>query len=202
MTGLLIKDIYNIRKQALWYVALIVFFCILSISIENIGFSAAIGMVVTVNIPLMAIAYEERDGWQKFVIASGVKIRKIVLEKYLLGLLFTAASSIALFVLLMFTVQDNPTVVFALSVFMQIATLCVSMPITFKFGVEKSRVYLMVAIVVLMAIFVALMSLMEKTLSELAADGLAICLLLLVAAIVVFAVSYSISNNIYSKKEF
>lgn len=59
MTGLLIKDIYNIRKQALWYVALIVFFCILSISIENIGFSAAIGMVVTVNIPLMAIAYEK-----------------------------------------------------------------------------------------------------------------------------------------------
>lgn len=202
MTGLLIKDIYNIRKQALWYVALIVFFCVLSISIDNIGFSAAIGMVVTVNIPLIAIAYEERDGWQKFVVASGVKIRKIVLEKYLLGLIFTAISSVALFVLLMFTVQDNPIVVFALSVFMQIVTLCVSVPITFKFGVEKSRVYLMVAMVLLMAIFVALMSLVEKTFSQLAGNGLAVCLLLLVVAVVLFVVSYSISNKIYSKKEF
>lgn len=202
MTGLLIKDIYNIRKQALWYVALIVFFCILSISIENIGFSAAIGMVVTVNIPLMAIAYEERDGWQKFVIASGVKIKKIVLEKYVLALIFTAISSFALFVLLLFTVQDNPTVVFALSVFMQITTLCVSVPITFKFGVEKSRVYLMGAMILLMAIFVILMSFMENTFAVLVGNHLLICLLLFVVAVVAFAVSFRISINIYSQKEF
>ena len=88
MLGLLLKDIYNIKKQAIWYLAMIVLFCGLSIALKNVAFSSTIGILITVSMPLTAIAYEEKDGWQKFVIASGTKTSAIIGEKYLLGIVF------------------------------------------------------------------------------------------------------------------
>lgn len=77
MLGLLLKDIYNVRKQAIWYLAMIALFCGLSIILKNVAFSSTIGILVTISMPLTAIAYEEKDGWQKFVVASGSQIHKI-----------------------------------------------------------------------------------------------------------------------------
>lgn len=94
MLGLLLKDIYNVRKQAIWYLAMIALFCGLSIILKNVAFSSTIGILVTISMPLTAIAYEEKDGWQKFVVASGTKIRTIVGEKYLLGIVFALVSII------------------------------------------------------------------------------------------------------------
>ena len=88
MLGLLIKDFYNIRKQALWYAAMIVLFCVISVFLHNVAFAATIGILVTISMPLTAIAYEEKDGWQKFVVASGLRTGTIVFAKYLLGILF------------------------------------------------------------------------------------------------------------------
>lgn len=38
MLGLLLKDIYNIKKQAIWYLAMIVLFCGLSIALKKCCF--------------------------------------------------------------------------------------------------------------------------------------------------------------------
>ena len=67
---------------------MIVLFCGLSIALKNVAFSSTIGILITVSMPLTAIAYEEKDGWQKFVIASGTKTSAIIGEKYLLGIVF------------------------------------------------------------------------------------------------------------------
>ena len=90
MIGLLLNDVLNIRKQAIWYLAMILIFCIASVVMKNEAFSGAIGLMVGISIPITAMAYEERDGWQKFVVASGVRVQTIVGEKFLLGLLFSA----------------------------------------------------------------------------------------------------------------
>lgn len=82
MSGLILKDLYNIRKQAIWYVVMIILFSVLSIVLKNAAFAYAIGILVTISIPLAAIAYEEKDGWQKFAIASGMDIKTIVGEKF------------------------------------------------------------------------------------------------------------------------
>ena len=76
MLGLLLKDFYNVRKQAAWYAAMIVLFCVISVALGNTAFASTIGILVTVSIPITAIAYEEKDGWQKFVVASGTRARQ------------------------------------------------------------------------------------------------------------------------------
>lgn len=95
MLGLLIKDLFNTRKQAVWYVAMIILFSVLSVVMQNVAFCATLGILVTVSMPLTAVAYEEKDGWQKFIVASGMNMKVIVAEKYLLGLSFALLSSVA-----------------------------------------------------------------------------------------------------------
>lgn len=203
MIGLLIKDIYNIRKQALWYLATIIIFAFLSIVLKNGGFIASIGMVTAVNVPLTAIAYEEREGWQKFIVASGTKISHIVIEKYIMGLVFSFISTIALLIFFLMTeVAINSWLEFTISVCMQLLTLSIAMPITFKFGVEKSRSYLMVAVFAIMVIFVALMTLFGKVLNTIVINVALISSLLIIMALIILGGSYYISIKIYKKKEF
>lgn len=203
MIGLLIKDIYNIRKQALWYLATIIIFAFLSIVLKNGGFIASIGMVTAVNVPLTAIAYEKREGWQKFIVASGIKISNIVIEKYIMGLIFSFVSTIALLIFFLMTeVVSNSWLEFTISVCMQLLTLSIAMPITFKFGVEKSRSYLMVAVFAIMVVFVALMTLFDKVLSTIVINVSLISSLLIIMSLIILGVSYYISIKIYQKKEF
>ena len=203
MIGLLIKDIYNIRKQALWYLATIIIFAFLSIVLKNGGFIASIGMVTAVNVPLTAIAYEESEGWQKFIVASGIKISNIVIEKYIMGLIFSFISTIALLIFFLMTeVVSNSWLEFTISVCMQLLTLSIAMPITFKFGVEKSRSYLMVAVCAIMVVFVALMTLFDKVLSTIVINVSLISSLLIIMSLMILGVSYYISIKIYQKKEF
>lgn len=203
MIGLLIKDIYNIRKQALWYLATIIIFGFLSIVLKNCGFIASIGMVTVVNVPLTAIAYEEREGWQKFVVASGTKISSIVTEKYVIGLIFSSISTIALLVFFLTTASGNNLCLeFAMSVCMQLLTLSIAMPITFKFGVEKSRSYLMVAVFAIMVMFVVLMTLFDKLLSNIVINGLLISVIIIIMSLIILGASYYISIKVYKKKEF
>ena len=76
------------------------------------------------------------------------------------------------------------------------------MPITFKFGVEKSRSYLMVAVFAIMVIFVALMTLFGKVLNTIVINVALISSLLIIMALIILGVSYYISIKIYKKKEF
>ena len=203
MIGLLIKDIYNIRKQALWYLATINIFAFLSIVLKYGGFIASIGIVTAVNVPFTAIAYEEREGWQKFIVASGIKISNIVIEKYIMGLIFSFVSTIALLIFFLMTeVGSNSWLEFTISVCMQLLTLSIAMPITFKFGVEKSRSYLMVAVCAIMVVFVALMTLFDKVLSTIVINVSLISSLLIIMSLIILGVSYYISIKIYQKKEF
>ena len=41
MSGLILKDLYNIRKQAIWYVVMIILFSVLSIVLKNAAFAYA-----------------------------------------------------------------------------------------------------------------------------------------------------------------
>ena len=146
MLGLLLKDIYNVRKQAIWYLAMIALFCGLSIILKNVAFSSTIGILVTISMPLTAIAYEEKDGWQKFVVASGTKIRTIVGEKYLLGIVFALVSIIVYAVTFMLVGEtENRAVEITAPICMQFFVLSVVLPMIFKFGVERGRVYMIVA---------------------------------------------------------
>lgn len=199
MLGLLLKDIYNVRKQAIWYLAMIALFCGLSIILKNVAFSSTIGILVTISMPLTAIAYEEKDGWQKFVVASGTKIRTIVGEKYLLGIVFALVSIIVYAVTFMLVGEtENRAVEITAPICMQFFVLTVVLPMVFKFGVERGRVYMIVAAVALMAVLIAVFPLLE----DMQEGGTIFIICACVFTVVAICVSFLASLKIYTSKEF
>ena len=148
MLGIFVKDLYTVRKQAVWYAAVVVVFAALSVLIKQVAYAAAIGILVPVSMPLTAIAYEEREGSQKFVVASGIPRAAIVGEKYLLGLLFWLWSAAAYTTAYFILGAEGGAVEFVLPLCLPLVVLSAVLPLAAKFGVEKARAYMIAVIVV------------------------------------------------------
>lgn len=198
MKGLLLKDLYNIRKQAWWYLSMILLFCLLSVTVQNIAFAGTIGVLVTVSVPLIAIGYEEKDSWQKFVVASGRDIKTIVAEKYLLGIICAVTGFVAYAVVYLLSKRTSLTDLFV-PLFMQITVLSVMLPTVFKFGVDKGRVYMIAVILIFMLAFIGLLSAADKFVGT---DLIVFNLTTAVLIAGVLVISYFISLKIYTAKEF
>lgn len=198
MKGLLLKDLYNIRKQAWWYLSMILLFCLLSVTVQNIAFAGTIGVLVTVSVPLIAIGYEEKDSWQKFVVASGRDIKTIVAEKYLLGIICAVTVFVAYAVVYLLSERTSLTDLFV-PLFMQITALSVMLPTVFKFGVDKGRVYMIAVILIFMLAFIGLLSAADKFVGT---DLIVFNLTTAVLIAGVLVISYFISLKIYTAKEF
>ncbi len=198
MKGLLLKDLYNIRKQAWWYLSMILLFCLLSVTVQNIAFAGTIGVLVTVSVPLIAIGYEEKDSWQKFVVASGRDIKTIVAEKYLLGIICAVTGFVAYAVVYLLSERTSLTDLFV-PLFMQITVLSVMLPTVFKFGVDKGRVYMIAVILIFMLAFIGLLSAADKFVGT---DLIVFNLTTAVLIAGVLVISYFISLKIYTAKEF
>ena len=198
MLGIFVKDLYTVRKQAVWYAAVVVVFAALSVLIKQVAYAAAIGILVPVSMPLTAIAYEEREGSQKFVVASGIPRAAIVGEKYLLGLLFWLWSAAAYTTAYFILGAEGGAVEFVLPLCLPLVVLSAVLPLVAKFGVEKARAYMIAVIVVFMALYVALMPVVRDA----AANALVLTLCLAGAAIAVFVLSFLLSVKIYRRREF
>ena len=178
---------------------MIALFCGLSIILKNVAFSSTIGILVTISMPLTAIAYEEKDGWQKFVVASGTKIRTIGGEKYLLGIVFALVSIIVYAVTFMLVGEtENRAVEITAPICMQFFVLSVVLPMVFKFGVERGRVYMIVAAVALMAGLIAVLPLLE----DMQEGGTIFIICASVFSVAAICVSFLVSLKIYKSKEF
>ena len=197
MTGLLIKDFYNVRKQILWYVLMIFCFCALSVFMNNSSFGGTIGILVTVSILLTAFAYEEKDGWNKFVTASGMGKWTIVGEKYILGLIFAVLSDIAYLVAFILIKDYSDWLDFILPVFMQFVMFAVMLPVVFRFGTERGRVYMIAAMIVLIVLLIFALTLVPEAWGITPEIVAAVCVPVSVALLVA---SYFISVRIYDKK--
>lgn len=200
MSGLILKDLYNIRKQAIWYVVMIILFSVLSIVLKNAAFAYAIGILVTISIPLAAIAYEEKDGWQKFAIASGMDIKTIVGEKFFLGVVFAIIGSVAYtIVVVIIGTEENRVTELIASICMQLLMLAAVLPIVFRFGAEKGRTYMIAAVVVLLAMFIAVMPFYGRIVGD---EEIIFAVCMIVFAVLSVCISLFISIRIYKAKEF
>ncbi len=199
MLGILLKDFVTTKKQIIWYVFMIALFCVVAVVTDNVAFAGSIGMVVAISVPTSAIAYEERDGFNKIAVASGIDKKVIVIEKYLLGFLFLLIGGISYFLVYYFSKeQANKWIEFVVSMCMQIVLLAIVMPVIFKFGVEKGRTYMILFMVVFLSIFIALMSLINFTVDS----AIVVLPIVITITILGLAISIFLSIKIYKKKDF
>ena len=201
MLGTIIKDLKNIFGQFIYYFVLMVVFMAVSVITKNIYYYMGANAFFYVAVPLSALAYDEKDNWDKFALASGVTRNQLAVSRYLLGLLIFLPMWAISFILVAAGGMWNIENLSVLLSYGGIALLTtdVILPVIFKIGVEKGRLVYIFTILVVVALCALLGFLVE---SIGGASVLYSSVAVLALGIAGFFLSLKIACGIYKKKDF
>ncbi len=206
MTGLIMKDLLNIKCQAKIYLAILAIW--VGVTVINGSFEAFLGFMamLAVMIPITLMSYDEKNNWTGYALTMPVRRRDIVLSKYIGTIGILTAIGVVLFIFGIFLgggqYRLQIIIFFSISVILDSITLAV----TFKWGVEKGRVVFAGAFMI-SAVIVFLMArgLLEggvPFLTEVSLSLGAISALSLLAAAAAAVISVIISKKIFEGKDF
>ncbi|MBE5962931.1 MAG: ABC-2 transporter permease [Lachnospiraceae bacterium] len=204
MIGLLLKDLLSLKKQAVAYLAVAGFYAFLSFSNGNFNFFGWMLILLSIMMPLTAIAFDERAKWDKYVLTMPVSKTQVIIEKYLLGFLLVLG---ALIIYTVFSALYGIDIlgkefILVCAVMIGIAFFFFSllMPVTVKLGTEKARITMLAIIMIPTLIVMSIVKSGAKMPSEETLTRIAyvipVFLVLLVAG------SMLLSISIYKNKEF
>ena len=202
MFGLILKDIKNVRGQMLYYLVVLVVFTVVAIVSDNIYYYVGAIVFFLVALPVSAMAYDEKDNWDKFALASGMSRKQLVVARYLFSLLFYvplwAISFIFLAVPGDLAAMETLAIIFFYGG-MGFFTADVLLPLVFKMGVEKARITFIVMIVLVVAVGAGLAFLFNL---ETGNAILYVSVAVFASGAICFPVSMKVSENIYKRKDF
>ena len=192
MKALIQKDFYVIWKQMRIYVVII-----LLLSMINSAFNIVFLVVWCSMLPYTAMAYDERSHWNQLAAMMPYSKRDIVLSKYVLGWLSMAAAIVLSLVFqtaaAVFTHEAPALSTWAVSFLGGVMALDFTLPMVFRFGVEKGRWGFMIIVFGVALLGGAAAGMAE----ELPGVPVPVLALLLLAAAVATAVSIPLSMKLY-----
>ncbi|WP_342756860.1 ABC-2 transporter permease [Kineothrix sedimenti] len=157
MKGLLLKDFYMIWKQAKIMLILVIAYIIIGVISDN-SFWTVFAVIFMAMLPITALGLDERSNWTNYAAMLPFSRQDIVISKYVFGLAGVGLTVILYTVLTTVTsivkredIQIDPVlrmIIPLLSIsFIFIGT---NLPIMFKVGVEKGRLWYMLSLMVIM----------------------------------------------------
>lgn len=212
MRGLLRKDFYLMKTAIRTYLVLLLVFSVLSISgIYTPSIINVVLPMMAVLIPVNTFAYDEQAGWDQYAAATPSGRQGMVRDRYLFvlclilfGMLLAGIFQAALVLLrhedgMEATVLSGVATVGATGGLMN----AVLLPLIYKFGVQKSRLLLMVVIAVTVGLIIGLAGALDD-LMGLGSAGTQTLPILLAAPLGLLALfpSALISQGICRKKDY
>ena len=202
MKGLMKKEFLMLWRASRAFVLIcVVFIAMSAISQDNIIF-LFMPIMISGLLPSTLLSYDERCKWQEFSGALPVSRAQLVSAKYLLGLgCMTFILLVTLIVHLIVrrfppqTLLSMLGAIYGLSLFIS----AVSLPMMFKFGVEKGRLWYYATLVLVGGASGA----SAGVTTDLFSEGLPSFLWLIpVLGVVIFALSWLLAIRFYQKREF
>lgn len=209
MTGLLLKDFYSLRQYGKTMLFMLVFFAFLSSGMDNpASFFEGFMVIMSMMMAIYSFSYDNLARWDRFGLSLPVSRTEVVGGKYLLSLILCLAGGILAFLLSSVILVFRPVEGFGLKEHLfslagvssiGIFLFSLLLPLIFKFGVEKSRLFL---IAIFAAPTAAVISFGQLGL-ELPSPAFLLDLLKLLPLIAAacFVLSFLISCRIYGSKE-
>ena len=200
MKALILKDTYVIWRQMRYFLVMILIFSALPS-----GFNNAFAVIYAAMMPYTALAYDERSKWDQMAAMMPYSARDIVLGKYVFGWLCigAAAALSALFQLLLSLVsaRDFLPTMMVMSMLGAMCILAISLPVMFRFGVEKGRLAMFLIIFLGCGAAGAIANIAESVEggTAFASQG-PVLVILLVAALALTAVSVPLSQRFYRNR--
>ena len=200
MKALLYKDVMVLWKQMKLMLLLILIFALIPSEFQNV-----FAVLYAALLPYSALAYDERSRWDRMAAAMPYSVRDLVTEKYVFGWI-AALGALALTLVLRLVSQyllhmgEGASVPMLLVAFFgSLIAMAVTLPLMFRFGVEKGRLAMLLLIGFICG-GAAGVSGME-TFAAGAAQSLPALLLAAVLAVATSAVSLPVAARCYAARE-
>lgn len=211
MKGLLLKDLYQLRRYTKIYLLYVLLFGGLTIFTGEPGLFGAMAGVLMFTLPLSAFNSDEHYGWHKLALSMPLSRNQVVLSKYCVtGLCMAGTLIIQLAVTLLCSLWGGMDLVNLLvagvaSCLVIALMMLILLPFILKMGVEKGRILMMLLFGGTFAAVMLISGLLKnnKVLASIAniSGGMLMGIAVLVMVVVAF-VSYKVSCAIFAKKEF
>lgn len=205
MTGLILKDFLNLKKQIMPLLFFMAVYVVIAVISKNASFFSGMVMIFSAMLPISACSYDERSGFNKYALTMPVSRKELVLSKYIMSLILIAVASTTSFFCFMLVTPGtfNENLLSTLSLAsLAVLIVSVSLPFVLKFGAEKGR-YIMIGVsafagaaIALFAINMGASSMFVKLIS-----GKGIFLLLGGSCCLAVILSAAISMKVYKNKD-
>ena len=202
MKALLLKDFLTLAKM----IRTILIIMLIVACIPQLNMSVFF-MVYCAMLPISALGYDERTKWDVQAAMMPYRPREIVLGKYVLGyLILTVATVLALLAKIIVgsvtgsTITADQYLMVAAYALAVTFFLSITLPLVFRFGVEKGRLAMGIGLGVGFGVLVALIPLLSDNMDAIMLTKVQVVLLVLAVTIVVNLISIRLSTAIYQRK--
>lgn len=208
MKSLLLKDLLNLRGYVKIITFFVVFYGLITFTMDDLNFLSGMVIILFMMIPISSFNYDQHSKWDVFSQALPVSRKEIVQSKYVLGCLFLVVgftvsflmSAIVSIIKYSSVEWKDMFVTNAMIVVVGIIFLAILLPLIYKFGVDKSRILMMIIFAVPMITVIVLSNLGIQIPANLNENMF--LYILPVIAFVCIIVSYFFSVKIYCAKDF
>jgi len=207
MRGFILKDLYNMTSNFKQLLVVILSLLVMMGTFENMSvFSGMFIILLLGTLVVSSFSFDDMAKWDRYAIALPVTRKQIVLSKYVVALIGLLTGIIVYFIANIISMLIHGNLELGemflgsgIIVCAVVAMLSVMLPLVFKFGAEKSRIIMMLVIVIpwLATMFVMNMGFPVPSEAILRLIGYS----LPVAVIILLIGSYLISAKIYEKKD-
>lgn len=203
MIGLILKDLFTLTRQALMYIVFIAVFSLMP------GYNmASFAVMMACMMPMTALAYDERSHWDRLAASMPYTTAQLVLSKYLMGLILMLCSVALGLIALPLQRLVNPDVSLQELLSVSLGALVAGMliqgvllPVMFRFGTEKARLFMLVLMGAVFAGIAALSQAQDALRSFMEGmNGGAVAALLACLAVAVYLVSMPLSIRAYRRR--
>lgn len=203
MIGLILKDFINLKKQLKYIMFVVLFYLIFSKMTDNISMFGAMAMIVFAMLPITALSFDEKANWDKYGLTMPVSRTKMVLSKYILGIISSIFALILNFIgQTLLGAEINKEIMIAALITFALSLLFISLllPVVFKLGVEKGRLLMFVVLMAPTMLILLFKDYITKPIfEEIFKNAFYI---IPIVVIVIFVLSIMLSISIYKNKEF
>ena len=211
MKGLLLKDFCILKKQMKLMVVFVIFYAIWAVAAKMPTMMGTMVILLCFMMPISSMSYDEAGQWYRYAFSLPIPRRTLVLSKYVLGFLVSlgglVVSAIGNIIILALTNGENALESWLTIIgFLELGVIFLSIiiPILFKYGVEKGRLFIVV-IAVIPSLLVALLGSTLKTSGTLMPSAELLQAILYSSplfTLAIFLISFRISVGICRKKEY
>ena len=211
MKGLLLKDFCILKKQMKLMVVFVIFYAIWAVAAKMPTMMGTMVILLSIMMPISSMSYDEAGQWYRYAFSLPIPRRTLVLSKYVLGFLVSlgglVVSAVGNIIILALTNGENALESWLTIIgFLELGVIFLSIiiPILFKYGVEKGRLFIVV-IAVIPSLLVALLGSTLKTSGTLMPSAELLQAILYSSplfTLAIFLISFRISVGICRKKEY